>query len=414
MPRLSVSLRTPTTSNVSTWLLKGGWVSRGMRTIWPMAARPSSRVRTNAWFTTASGRRRSTSVSVKRRPSTSGNAEHPRVIGAHLMNLGAGSGLADAGHLDGRRQIPERMHSGIQADGLDAGDFRHAREQILEKRDAPLGVGIARLRQRHTQRQHAIGPEAEIDVLHRQDGPNHQTGRDEQHQRQRDFGDHERLAKEHLPAAAGHAAARLAERGGDVLRRRVERRREPEDDARGRRHEQREEQDGRVQRDLGLVGNRVWRHEREDRLQSRSGQGGAERAAAHGEHQALDEKLPNDPRPACAECGAHRHLLLPLDGFRQQQIRDIGAGDQQQQTDRAEQDPQILADAAGKGLLEREQTHAPVVGKLRRLALLQVLDDRAADRLRPRASLTCGFSRPSRWTLRTPSTTSPRRSTIGR
>ena len=140
-----------------------------------------------------------------------GNPKDPHVVRAHLMHLGARRWLTDTGHVDRGCQIPDRMCAGIHGNGLDAGNARDAPEQIFEERHAPHGVGIALLGQRHPERQDAIGAEPEIDLLHRQNRPDHQTGRDEQHQRQRDLGDDERLTEEDLEAAARHAAARLAQ-----------------------------------------------------------------------------------------------------------------------------------------------------------------------------------------------------------
>ena len=63
-------------------------------------------------------------------------------------------------------------------------------------------------------------------------------------------------------------------------------------------------------------------------------------------------------------------------GPRQQQIRDVRAGDQQQQADRAEQHPDVAGDPARERLLEGQQADAPLIRELGRLPLLQVRDDR--------------------------------------
>ena len=52
-------------------------------------------------------------------------------------------------------------------------------------------------------------------------------------------------------------------------------------------------------------------------------------AAERGQDHTLDDQLPRDPPAACAERDANGDLLLPADGARQQQVGDIGAGDQE-------------------------------------------------------------------------------------
>ena len=55
------------------------------------------------------------------------------------------------------------------------------------------------------------------------------------------------------------------------------------------------------------------------------------------EQHAFGQQLPHQPLPAGAERGADRDFLLPPGGARQQQVRDVRAGDQQHQRHRAEQ-----------------------------------------------------------------------------
>ena len=71
------------------------------------------------------------------------------------------------------------------------------------------------------------------------------------------------------------------------------------------------------------------------------------------EHQALREQLPRDAPPARAERGMNRQLLLPSLGAHQEQVGDVGARDQQHDADRAEQDPEHLADVADDVLRQR-------------------------------------------------------------
>ena len=56
-------------------------------------------------------------------------------------------------------------------------------------------------------------------------------------------------------------------------------------------------------------------------------------SAQYREQQALRQKLPDDLHSPRAERQAHRDLLAPSSGARDEQTRNIGTGDQQHQSD---------------------------------------------------------------------------------
>ena len=67
-------------------------------------------------------------------------------------------------------------------------------------------------------------------------------------------------------------------------------------------------------------------------------------AADHGEQHALDEQLPDDPPPARTERDANRDFARPVGGARELQVGDVGAGDEQDEGDRAHQRPEHRLD----------------------------------------------------------------------
>ena len=67
-----------------------------------------------------------------------------------------------------------------------------------------------------------------------------------------------------------------------------------------------------------------------------------ERAAREGQQQALGQQLPDEAEASRSQRESHRHLLPPLDSPRQQQIGDVGAGDEQRQPDHNQHDSQRL------------------------------------------------------------------------
>ena len=63
----------------------------------------------------------------------------------------------------------------------------------------------------------------------------------------------------------------------------------------------------------------------------------AERAAGDREHETLDQELAQQPGAGGPEREPHRNLALTERRARQQQVGQVGAGDQQDEADRAEQ-----------------------------------------------------------------------------
>ena len=64
----------------------------------------------------------------------------------------------------------------------------------------------------------------------------------------------------------------------------------------------------------------------------------AQRTAGQCDHHALRQQLHNQPAATGPYCEPHRDLLLPRGGACEQQVGEIGAGDQQHQADRREND----------------------------------------------------------------------------
>ena len=69
-----------------------------------------------------------------------------------------------------------------------------------------------------------------------------------------------------------------------------------------------------------------------------------ERASHEREQHALREELPDDLPAGGADRDAHAHLPRPPRGTREQEVGDIGAGNQQHESDRAQQRPEQQPD----------------------------------------------------------------------
>lgn len=170
-----------------------------------------------------------------------------------------------------------------------------------------------------------------------------ESGRGEHDERHRHLADHERIAKPEPPGPGrrgeiGAKRARRLESGGAQ---RGEQRREHHG---GSGDGQREEEDAAVDGELERHRHRQRGPEGAQRIRGPESQCDARGPAEDGEHQPLGEQLPDQAGPAPAQREPHRQLPPAHRGPRQQQIREIGAADQEDQTCDAHQESEELGD----------------------------------------------------------------------
>jgi len=82
------------------------------------------------------------------------------------------------------------------------------------------------------------------------------------------------------------------------------------------------------------------RDRRDEHARDPSCQQGAGGGAARGDERALGRHLPHDPAAGRPERESHGHLALARGRARQHQVREIRAGDQQDERRRREEQPQ--------------------------------------------------------------------------
>ena len=120
------------------------------------------------------------------------------------------------------------------------------------------------------------------------------------------------------------------------------------------RHGEREEQHAAVDLDLARA-RREPADELDEQAQRGVREGEAEHAAGRRHDEALGGELPEQPDPAGAERRAQPELADAAHRERQREVRDVGAGqDQDQQRGRAEGEQQRPA-VGGELLLERRR-----------------------------------------------------------
>ena len=88
-------------------------------------------------------------------------------------------------------------------------------------------------------------------------------------------------------------------------------------------------------------------------------------APDQGEQRALGQQLAHQSRPAGSERRAYGDLALSSGGARQKKVRDIRAGDEQDEQHRAREHLKRPPDVADQQLLERQDSDVPLGTVLR-------------------------------------------------
>ena len=195
-----------------------------------------------------------------------------------------------------------------------------------------LALAVAREVEVEPRGQDPLGVEARVDLAEPPERPQHQARAGEKHEGDRDLGDDQKVA--HLQATGsrrGRIPAVLQSRDEAPPRR--ERGDQPEADAREQRDRQREEEDRARHHDLRGA-RREPRREQDEKLPPGHGDAEAQRSADDRDDDAFRQKLAGEPPPPRSERRAQRHLPLAAHETGQREVRDVGAGDEQDEADR--------------------------------------------------------------------------------
>ena len=160
------------------------------------------------------------------------------------------------------------------------------------------------------------------------------------------------------------------------IARRLQRRNQAEDEAGGERDDRGERQHAPVDADAGPVdadARNVAGVDGQQRADADHADHQPEHAAHRRQHDALGQQLPHDAAAAGADRGADRDLALADGRAHQQQVGDVGARDQQDEGDRAQQHPQRRSDVADDDLLHRRDAEAALAAQRVRKRLAELL-----------------------------------------
>src|SRR5205814_901946 len=258
-------------------------------------------------------------------------------------------------------------------------DSVQAFKQALVKRVEPRAL-IANQRGINRQHEHMLGTEPQVYAQQFLETAREQSGDDQQDQRQRHLRYHQGAAQ---PIAHGTRAPlppAFLERRGKLDSRRSKGRRQAEQHACEERNRSSESKDpsirGKVQRRTRTLG-----HELSQAFCPPECQEQACCASEHGQQQVLGEQLPDEPPSPCSDGKPQRDFLLSRRASRQQQVGDVGAGDQQHQPDQPHQYPPELPSfrlaprrrSPSAGLKLDSQAPSALAPTFRRIVFRQVL-----------------------------------------
>ena len=243
----------------------------------------------------------------------------------------------------------------------DAGNNSDVGEDVAIVGGYLIGIFGARIRDREVEGEDVIGLDSEIDVGEIPEAVDGEAGTGQKGEREGEFADDENAAEEML-AGAGAGATALLEGLSGIDARCIPGGSETGEKAGQRGSGKSEEQDRDVEAQVGLGGQRVGRHGGDKPFQHGIADAHAECSTGEREQQALGEQLAEDGAAASAERAAHRQFLLAGHAASQQQIGDVDAGDEEHETDGAQQQPEHLDAVFGHVVvLERLHIGAPTL-----------------------------------------------------
>ena len=231
-----------------------------------------------------------------------------------------------------------------------------------------------------------------------------QAGAEQQQEAERDLRRDEPFAQEQRAAAAGNRSHRVPERRPRIRATRANRGNQPEDDAGRRRQHNREREDPQVRARRNRQRLTVRRHECQQGACQRDGESNSNDTAERREHAALDEHLTDQTSARCPERQSHREPFLPHECARDQQVRDVRACNQQDETDHAHQDDEPGREIVpqrrepGRGAREEHLPFHELIAEIRGPVLRRrqrelVLPDPDEQQLQRRSGALDGVSR---------------------
>ena len=238
----------------------------------------------------------------------------------------------------------------------DVGGARHAWQASdlgqnlrVELRASGSGV-VFRHRQLGPYSQHTLTAKTRIDVLALPQGPDQQTGRDKQDQRQRDLDNHQ-YGTEPLVSSADSGVSDFKKAFRASAARNTEGRYDPESESCQAGQHTGKDQHPKVKH--GRIANRKGhRDEPCQKWQPHDGDQHAQGTSKKYQDKAFGKQLAHQPFPASADRRTNRQFLSPSQRPGKKEVRQVGTGDQQHtrrgSKERGQQQPGLFGNFISK------------------------------------------------------------------
>ncbi len=211
-----------------------------------------------------------------------------------------------------------------------------------------------------------FGVEAGFDSAECEGGADQQGRADQEYDGESDFTDCQQSAGFVLAKAGAGAAAIFLEGGGQIGPRGLQGGNQPEQDAGGHGNDNSEHEHAPVEGDQGAVladAGKVGGVDAEQGANPDDSGGGSDRSADQGEEYAFGEQLADDAGTSSAHGDADGHFATAADGACQEEIGDVGTGDQEDEADGAGEHQDGRANVADEGLADGFHAEALIVGQ---------------------------------------------------
>ena len=218
------------------------------------------------------------------------------------------------------------------------------------------------IRKTHRHRHHVRRLEAHVDRGQAHEALDQQPGADQQDQCERDFTDDEGVA-EPVGAPRAPGRARRVRRPGPCARVPCSAGARPEPHAADEGHAEREGEHPSVDLNLAVARQQAGRGERQQRGHADQRDQRPARRAQQRNHGGFGEQLSHHAPARGAERQPRRNFLAPRQRADHQQVRDVGARDQQHQRHGASEDQQRRPHLADHRVLERRHSRDPPAGR---------------------------------------------------
>src|SRR5579859_3410192 len=278
------------------------------------------------------------------------------------------------GHIH-RPHVHARQHR-IHRDRLTPRHTPAPFQKLLPESNLAFRRRIPRPLQRHRHRQRPLQRKIHRRALRCNQRTHHQPRDTHQRQRKRHLHNYKSTQQPPLQAAP-RSPNTPSQRRSQPWIRAMPRRSQPKNEQRKQRQPHRSQQHRNVHSNRSLIRNRVRRHNTQNRIQPNPRQRQRNRHCRHRQHQRFSQRRASQTHPRSPNRRPHRNLMLPAHRSRQQQTRNIHAGNQQEREHRSQNQIKRTRQPRLEHHIKGHDAHPQILRICMRSAVADVREDRS-------------------------------------